>query len=328
MIDDGIFLSYENGATYSKCIQNIRSKLCAWDARGFYVLKDRKKSVTAMTRYAVAIFDENNSADIDVLLMGNTLYVLAMRLAEQKWFITKNQMREFGGCAGSVLSTLDFESGYGALGLTTGYGGVRLTLDQCSTHTSAMKSFMLAGSNPSLDQIDACKQAFIYFAITIGEAVRFNSIERMMCHNGADPAGVLPLLQRWVIDSSVQNEKFPGIGIAVAGIHEKRGSKLFNDAYDRLRGDAFLSPSKSDLEGVDPIGGAAVTSFLDKTEKFSGISDKAWDAGYRVLLDAYFTDRLGRESLTKARKEFTRIAHKLSEKKKANANNFNGIKFI
>ncbi|MGC1548889.1 MAG: ribosome-inactivating family protein, partial [Rhodanobacter sp.] len=141
MIDDGIFFSYENDRAYAKSVQSIRDRLCVHNGN-YYTLVDRQRRT--MRRFAVSIFDERNDSTIDVCLLGNTLYILAMRLAEMKWFKTHKQPVEFAGCDGSIAMELPFEGGYGELGISGSSGHPRFTRDQASMHTAAMKDYMLA----------------------------------------------------------------------------------------------------------------------------------------------------------------------------------------
>src|SRR5262245_10374324 len=95
-----------------------------------------------MRRFAVAIFDEKGDADLDVCLLGNTMYILAVRLAELKWFKTKKQPKEFDGCDSSIMAELPFEGGYGELGIIGAVGIPRFTRDQASAHVAAVKDYL------------------------------------------------------------------------------------------------------------------------------------------------------------------------------------------
>ena len=111
MIDQGLLLDFRTPSTYINGIIAARIRLCANNGT-CWVLKDRMAK--SMTKYGVAIFDETGKSELDVLLMGNTLYVLGVRLAEDKWFISKNQPKEFGGSMSHVAKTMEFQCGYGA----------------------------------------------------------------------------------------------------------------------------------------------------------------------------------------------------------------------
>lgn len=313
MIDDGIFFSYQNPGKYAESVQRVRDRLGAWAGR-YYVLTDRKTKT--LRRFAVAIFDEKNQADIDVCLMGNTLYILAMRLAEHKWYKTKKQPLEFAGCDSSISAELPFEGGYGELGILNSSAHPQFTLEQASTHAAAMKDYMLAfaAGKATAELEKRCKLAFAFFAMTIAEAARFNNVEAMMYHGGINPAEVIPILQRWVINSSVRDDAFPSDAIAIAGIHEQRSGKVWKNLVANLEANPKLAPTDAELAGDSD----ATQEFLGKQGAFAG-ADKlskaaasrgtmsGFQSGREFLLDAFFRSRLDPQLIIKARAQFDRL---------------------
>jgi hypothetical protein len=332
VIDDGILFNYASTESYCASLERVRARLAVSGLpRGNYlVLKDRKYG--GMKRFAIAIFDERGNADIDVCMLGNTMYILGVRLAEHKWFVTAKQPVEFGGCDSSIMQTLPFEGGYGALGIIGARDLERFQRAQASTHVAAMKEFMLAyagGVNPGGEPERRCKLAFAFFAMTIAEAARFTAVETMMTHGGIDPPAVIPLLQSWVINSSVRDSQFPAIDIAVAGIHEQRSGKVWKGIVENLKTNQDLAPTLQELAGTC----VATARFLRKEGAFAGsdtLSGAArkrnetsgWQSGYEFLLDAYFLSRLSSTLLIDAREEFAR----LETTPKLTANHFKGLK--
>lgn len=303
MIDDGILFSYKNPGEYAASVQRVRDRICERQHH-YYTLRDR--ATGNKRRFAIAIFDETGAAEIDVCLLGNTAYILAMRMAEQKWFPSANQP-EFDGCGSSIFATLPFEAGYGALGIIGAVGLPRFTIDQASTHCRAMKDYMLAWANGpiSAGQTAACKLAFAYFAMTIAEAARFHSVEAMMYRGGIDPAGVIPILQTWVINSSVRDKKFPP-AIAIAGVHEKRKSDIWKGVYQNLIDNPELAPTTTELAG----GSAGVLEFFSLAGVFENVhkvkadQKSGVDSGLEFLLDAFFRSRHDPTLIVKARRKF------------------------
>jgi hypothetical protein len=328
VIHDGILFDYESTETYCASLNRVRARLAV--SRGNYLVLNDRINV-GMRRFAIAIFDERRKADIDVCMLGNTMYILGVRLAEHKWFVTQKQAREFGGCDSSIMQTLPFEGGYGALGIIGASGLERFQRDQASRHVAAMKAFMLAyagGVNPGGEKERSCKLAFAFFAMTIAEAARFKAVETMMVGDGIDPPGVIKLLQSWVINSSVRDSQFPAIDIAVAGIHEQRSGNVWKGIVENLQSNSGLAPSEDDLAG----NCAATRRFLRKEGAFEG-SDvltsgarkrketSGWQSGYEFLLDAYFRSRLDPDLLTQARAKFA----ELERGPKPSANHFKGL---
>lgn len=309
MIDDGILFSYRNPGEYAASVQRIRDRI--GDNRGpYYTLRDR--ATGNKRRFAIAIFDETGAAEIDVCLLGNTAYILAMRMAEQKWFPSANQP-EFAGCGGSIFATLPFEAGYGALGIIGNVGLPRFTIDQASTHCRAMKEYMLAwaGGPISAEQTARCKLAFAYFAMTIAEAARFYNIEAMMYHGGIDPAGVIPILQTWVINSSVRNRRFPA-QIAIAGVHEKRKSDIWKGVYQNLIDNPELAPTTTELAGGSPgvLEFFSLAGVFENVHKVKDGQKSGVDSGLEFLLDAYFRSRHDPTLIVKARLKFDELRKK------------------
>ncbi|MFY9514506.1 MAG: ribosome-inactivating family protein [Rubrivivax sp.] len=329
MIDDGILFDYKNDQTYVASLNRVRARL-AVPHGNYLVLGDRISG--GMRRFAIAIFDERGSADIDVCMLGNTMYILGTRLAEQKWFVTAKQPREFSGCDGSILMTLPFEGGYGELGIIGAQGLDRFTRSQASAHVAAMKDGMrayAAGGAVSADVERRCKLAFAFFAMTIAEAARFTAVETMMLHGGIDPPRVIPLLQSWVVKSSVCDASFPAVDIAVAGIHEQRSGKVWPLILDNLVKNPNDCPTVDDLAGTC----VATRAFLGKTGAFEGSDTlgsaarkrgekSGWQSGYEFLLDAYFRSRLDAQLIVRARAEFARLAGGA----KPSAQHFKGLK--
>jgi hypothetical protein len=303
MIDDGILFSYKNAEEYAASVQRVRDRICERQHH-YYTLRDR--ATGNKRRFAIAIFDETGAAEIDVCLLGNTAYILAMRMAEQKWFPSAHQP-EFDGCGSSIFATLPFEAGYGELGILKAVGLPRFTIDQASTHCRAMKEYMLAwASGPiSAPQTEACKLAFAYFAMTIAEAARFRSVETMMYHGGIDPVGVIPVLQTWVINSSVRDARFPA-SIAIAGVHEKRKSDIWKGVYKNLTDNPDLAPTAEELAGDSPgvQDFFAQAGVFDSVHKVKEGQKSGRDSGMEFLLDAFFRSRHDPALIGKARRKF------------------------
>jgi hypothetical protein len=153
------------------------------------------------------------------------------------------------------MAELPFEGGYGELGIIGPYGSPKFTRTQASTHAAAMKDYMIATErgNISSEQESRCKLAIAFFAMTIAEAARFRSAENMVYNGGIDPAGVIPLLQKWVINSSVCDDKFPLGEIAIAGIHKQRPGKVWKGVIKNLERNTALAPTDAGLAG-DSLG--------------------------------------------------------------------------
>ncbi len=331
MVDDGILFDYKNDEAYVASLQRVRQRLAVTPGH-IPVLRDRVSG--GMRRLAIAIFDERGACDVDVCMLGNTMYILGVRLAEHNWFVTAKQPVEFGSCGGSILRTLPFEGGYGQLGIIGATGIPRFQRNQASAHVQAMKDFMLAyagGVNPGGSVEQRCKLAFAFFAMTIAEAARFTAVEAMMTHGGIDPPAVIPLLQSWVILSSVRDESFPAITVAVAGVHEQRKGKVWPAVMQNLWVNPQLAPTVDDLAG----GCASTRRFLEKSGAFEG-SDvlgsaarkrgetSGWQSGYEFLLDAYFRNRVDPTLLGRARQQFVTLEH-LPGSAKPGAQHFKGL---
>lgn len=310
MIDDGILFDYGSLASYHASVQRVRDKVAIAHST-YHILADRRTN--SMRRFAVAIFDETGAADIDVCLFGNTLYILAVRLAERDWFCTANQAKEFGSCKSSIAFTLPFEGGYGTLGIINNFGVENFKREHASRHVAAMKAYMLAcaaGQSGATDAT-ACKCAFAYFAMTIAEAARFSDVEALMDANGIPPAATIAALQRWVIDSSVKDSVFPTNRIAIAGVHEQRSGKIWKDLVENLKSHPNLGPSDDDLSG----NSAATKQFLlgegnfvDAGKTPKGSTKTGAESGREFLLSAYFLDRVKPGTLRKAQIEFEKLA--------------------
>lgn len=323
MIDGGLLFDYGSDARYIESVISARLRLAEWRG-GFFVLKDRVNG--HMSRFAVSVFDENGRSAIDLLLMGNTLYVLACRMAEGKWFVCERQPKEFAGCDSNIQKVMEFQSGYGGLGISAGSMSPRFLRAECSVHVAALSAYMLARA-PDARVLAAAKLAFAYFAITIGEAIRFRSVAAAMVIGGVDPSSRLNELQRWVIDSSVRDAVFP-TRIAVAGVHEKTSSVLFKDAMTALlaAGGAANRPLDAELlVGATPDQATAITSLINKTGKFEQIKDPGREAGLGALYSGYFKNRLNGRQLAAAQKFVSDIYRSATAKKLPGANNFANI---
>jgi hypothetical protein len=324
VIDNGLLFDYRNPTTYINSVLQARFRLSVVNDH-CRVLKDRQYKT--MSKYAVAIFDETGEAAIDVLLMGNTLYVLAVRLAEHKWFISKKQPKEFAGSEAHVLEVLDFQSGYGELGVTEGSNTAPFRIQDCSLHVAALKTYMLTPAVGRSEQIKAAaKTAFAYFAMTVGEAIRFRSIAARMELGGIAPSGELRQLQRWVIDSSVRNSAFPN-KISVAGVHEKTSSELFKGAMAELLdgGGLMNRPTEAELAGTVESFAEPVIQLLRREAPFDG-NQEAYEAGMSALYSGYFKNRLTGTEMQKTRVFLKKVRDKHKSKKtKASRIDFTSI---
>jgi hypothetical protein len=297
MEDDGILFSYRNSQEYTESVQRVRQRMCTW-VNPYFVLDDRRTK--RMRRIAVAIFDENNDCPIDVCMLGNTLYVLGMRLAERTWFVNKNQKKEFGGI--NNLIDLPFESGYGALGITVDAGIPVFSINDASKYCNSIVNYIKeSGSgSPSENTVKNCKIAIAYFAMTIGEAARFHEIETKFSTGVVDPAPLVPFLQRWVISSCVPDNVFPIHSIAVVGIPEvPRGdiiSAVVNNAMQ-------LSNHAPPVDAIC-LKSKGALAFMRQEPPFNHLDIEDWKNGYGFLLYAYYLSRCDNTALSKAHKRF------------------------
>ena len=317
MIDFKLPIDYRTSGTYADSIVKARVRLGHWDGTGF-VLKDR--SAENMSRIGVEIIDEHGQSEIEVLLMGDTLYVLGATLrGGQQWTVCKNQNKEFGSCKASITGQTEFESGYGALGVSEGSGTPAFSLNDCSRHVSALKGYVeTAAEKRTEEQINNAKLAFAYFAMTVGESIRFRSICARLCIRSLDPSGVLPELQGWVVDSTVKESAFPS-RIAVYGIHEKTNSVLFKRAMEKMKTTPKLAPGLDEYKKkMDSSRHSDVENLMKWIDEKKG---KVGDAALTALRSSYFKSRLNRAFLING------LDYVISGTKKRNisANNFSNV---
>ncbi|WP_156459041.1 ribosome-inactivating family protein [Rhodanobacter sp. Root480] len=317
MIDFGILINYQTPGSYCKSIVNARIRLARWNGRGF-VLKDRCNH--GMSRVSVAVFDENGKSEIDIILMGDTLYVLGARMAEaEKWTVCMRQAKEFSACGSSIAGETDFESGYGALGISIDSKTKMFSLGDCSTHVNSLKTYLQTAEGARSErQKENAKLAFAYFAMTIGESIRFRSICALLALRGIDPSGSLPELQKWVVDSTVKDDCFPS-RIAVYGIHEKTNSPLFKAAMVNLNERPNLSPGVEDFKiaaGHDHH--AMVEGLMDWLPKQK---EPIRLAALAALRSAFFKNRLNGTQFVNGLKYLS----DQTKKKNVGVNHFAGI---
>lgn len=317
MIDFSIAIDYRTGGAYTGSIVDARIRLGRWTTCGF-VLKDR--IARGMSRIAVEVTDERGNAEVELLLMGDTLYVLGARVVgEAKWTVCKQQGREFNAVTASVGGETEFQSGYGALGIAPGSDTPTFRLEDCSRHVASLKAYLKTEKAArTAGRIDDAKLAFAYFAMTVGESIRFRSICARLSLWGIDPCGSLPELQRWVVDSTVKDSVFPS-RIAVYGIHEKTNSELFKQAMENLKTSPALAPGPVEYKAA--ANGTRDAMIDEVLAWIGGHAGKVGDVALAALRSGFFKNRINGTQFVSGL-EFVSGATK---KKNISVNNFAAI---